>query len=161
MGTTANAQRGEHGAYEQLVSHVEPERHTPRFESGAGARSGNQTAPERKVEKHMTSDTVRTPDTLVDENEGPDDQTCEKLRATIRSMVADWDRLNAYLNQTAIRNVWSSDYEDRLQWYNKLFKALRLKGRSDIDIDRRRYLGGQYPLPEGLVNALRERRDEP
>lgn len=74
-------------------------------------------------------DTVRTPDSLVDENE--ETPSYESLLVLIEKMQHDWVKLNEFLNRTAIYYQWCSDWEYRIAQYNREFLVLELQGRSD------------------------------
>lgn len=75
------------------------------------------------------TDTVRTPDSLVDENE--ETPSYEQLLVLIEKMQHDWVKLNEFLNRTAIYYQWCSDWEYRIAQYNREFLVLELQGRPE------------------------------
>src|SRR5262245_49319203 len=74
------------------------------------------------------------------------------LLGLIANMQHDWVKLNEFLNGTAIRFRWCSDWEYRIAAYNESFKVLRLEGRRDQDI-------GNQPDNYLLPGLKRERVD--
>lgn len=66
---------------------------------------------------------VRDKDNMVDPDDGID------YRARCAAMEADWRRLNEFLNHTAKVHRWCSEYEERIDYYNGHFTALKLTGR--------------------------------
>lgn len=94
-------------------------------------------------------ETVRTPDSLVDD-ELPSPQVRwaqrivdlehekEALKQRIADMQHDWDLLNTYLNTTAVSFRWCSTYEHRMFVYNSNFKVLQIVPRRPDEVGRER-----------------------
>jgi hypothetical protein len=81
------------------------------------------------METMSPTDTVRTPDSIVDEEES-ESPTRAELLELVEKMQHDWVKLNEILNRTALYYQWCGDYERRINSYNDHFKTLVLQGRS-------------------------------
>jgi hypothetical protein len=105
------------------------------------------------------SDTVRSADTIVDDEEIVESPSRAELLELVENMQHDWVKLNEYMNRTATYFSWCGDYERRQNSYNDEFKVLRLQPRSDRE--RERFTGrDDYLLPSLKRLVAQDQRDE-
>lgn len=77
-----------------------------------------------------STETVRTSANIYDSEPEP---TREQLLELIKTMQADWVRLNEVLNATAMHYGWCSTWEEHCHTYNNYFGVLRLVGRAEVE----------------------------